>query len=505
MSRGKRYDTEPKLNLKKVIATIIAIAVITMFIISLKNLLLKSSEKEEFSTMTTYYSAYSNGKWGVIDNKGSVIIDLNYKEMIVVPDKKTDLFIVTYDVNYENGTYKTKILDKNGREKLSNFNNVQAIENYNNNEVWYESNVLKYQKNGKWGLITFDGKEIIPADYDKIYALPGIQKSIIIEKDGLVGLVSNSLGEIVIKPNYAEITSLTNTYDNGYIVKNKDSYYGIITTDKKTILNFKYDDISHVTGGDMYVVTEEGKTKLIKKDGETVLDSGFDEIISIDGDSIIIKKDGKYGVIKVSGTVVIPLEYDDLKYTFDRNYIAKKNDKYGIIKSGNETIIDFKYLSATYRKEANFIEAETEDYKTDIIDSSFNTVLSGVIISEVNREKGYIRVRLDDEYQYYNFKFEKKKTQDVLTTNTLFLVKENGKYGYENKNGNKVVDCIYDDATEQNELGYVAVNKDGLWGSLKSNGSVALNPSVNLNNNLYIDFINDWHSYEELNMNVYTK
>ena len=87
----------------------------------------------------------------------------------------------------------------------------------------------------------------------------------------------------------------------------------------------------------------------------------------------------------------------------------------------------------------------------------------------------------------------------------MFLVKENGKYGYENKNGNKVVDCIYDDATEQNELGYVAVNKDGLWGSLKSNGSVALNPSVNLNNNLYIDFINDWHSYEELNMNVYTK
>ena len=32
MSRGKRYDTEPKLNMKKVFAVIIAIAVIIMFI-----------------------------------------------------------------------------------------------------------------------------------------------------------------------------------------------------------------------------------------------------------------------------------------------------------------------------------------------------------------------------------------------------------------------------------------------------------------------------------------
>lgn len=49
------------------------------------------------------------------------------------------------------------------------------------------------------------------------------------------------------------------------------------------------------------------------------------------------------------------------------------------------------------------------------------------------------------------------------------------------------------------------MKKDGLWGSLKSNGNIALEPSINLDNNLYIDFINDWHIYEETNMNVYTK
>ena len=505
MSRGKRYDTEPKLNIKKVIATIIAIVVIVMFNISLKNLLTKPKEKEEISTITTYYSAYNNGKWGVIDNNGNVIIDLNYDEMIIVPDKTVDLFIITYDVNYSDGTYQTKVLDKDGKERLSGFSNVQAIENYNNNEVWYESDILKFQKDGKFGLINFAGKEIISAEYDKIYAMSGIQKSIIIEKDGLKGLVSNTLGEIIINPEYAEITSLTDNYDNGYLVKNKDSYYGVITTDKKIILDFKYDKIESVTGNDMYVATEEGKTKLIKKDGTTVLDTGFDEIKSIDGENIVIKKDGKFGVITTSGASIIPTEYDELRYTFDRNYIAKKDDKYGIVKTGNEILIEFKYINANYRKEANFIEADTEDFKTDIIDSSFNVVLSDVIISEVNKDKGYIRARVGEDYKYYNFKFEEKRAQDILTTNTLFLIKENGKYGYENKSGERIVDPIYDDGTEQNELGYVAVKKDGLWGSLKSNGSIALEPSVNLDNNLYINFINDWHIYEDINMNTYTK
>ena len=39
MSRGKRYDTEPKLNMKKVFAVIIAIAVIIMFIFIIKKYL----------------------------------------------------------------------------------------------------------------------------------------------------------------------------------------------------------------------------------------------------------------------------------------------------------------------------------------------------------------------------------------------------------------------------------------------------------------------------------
>ena len=93
----------------------------------------------------------------------------------------------------------------------------------------------------------------------------------------------------------------------------------------------------------------------------------------------------------------------------------------------------------------------------------------------------------------------------MLATNTLFLIKENGKYGYVNKNGDKVVNAKYDDAMEQNKFGYCAVKKDGLWGVLKSDGTVLLEPSVNLDDYLVIDFISEYHRYNDLKLNVYTK
>jgi hypothetical protein len=92
----------------------------------------------------------------------------------------------------------------------------------------------------------------------------------------------------------------------------------------------------------------------------------------------------------------------------------------------------------------------------------------------------------------------------VLTSNTLFLSKQDGKYGYVDKEGNVVVDYIYDDATEQNSYGYVCVNKDGKWGSIDKNGKVVQEPTYELNDYLVIDFIGKWHLANDLNSYYYT-
>ena len=114
-----------------------------------------------------------------------------------------------------------------------------------------------------------------------------------------------------------------------------------------------------------------------------------------------------------------------------------------------------------------------------------------------------MKIRVGDEYKYYNFKFEEKKASEVLTSNTLFLSKKDGKYGFVDKNGNVVVKYIYDDAKEQNSSGFAAVKKDGKWGSINSKGNVVIEPTYNLDNYLVIDFIGKWHLGQDMNLNYY--
>lgn len=505
-SRGRRYDDDSrKLNMKKVLATIIVIIGIIMIILSIKNLISSENKNKDVSTLKTYFSVFQNDKWGVIDNKGNVILDVNYEEMIVIPDKTQDIFICTYNIDYNNESYSTKVINEDGIAILTEFYDVKAIENTDGTNIWYEENILKFKKDGKYGLIDFEGKIIAEATYDNIYALSGIKDTLIVEKDGKKGLINNKTREIIINPEYTEIISISDNHENGYIVKNELNKFGLIANDKTQILEEKYDDIKRVTGNGYYVVVENGKVEVVDKTGSVILDKGFDSIEEIKVDNFVIIKNGKYGVIDKDGNSIISPEYENIKIATTDSYIAQKEGKVGIIKKDETNLIDFEYERISYIETADFFQAEKENYKTDIIDRNFQKILTDIIISELNTEIGYLRIRENDSYKYYNFKFEEKTNKEILSTNTLFLVKENEKYGYENKNGERIVDCIYDDAKEQNEFGYCAVKKDGKWGSLKSDGTVVVSPTKDLDEYLYVDFISDWNRYNDLRLNVYTK
>ena len=505
MSKGKRYDGAGELNKKKVAATVITIIVIIMVIISIKNLFSGNVSVSEMTVQTSYFTVYDNEKYGVINNDGEYVIDLDYDEIIIIPDETQDLFICTYNVDYDNETYETKVLNADGEEILTDYSNVQAIEKTNLNEIWYDTYLLIYEENGLYGLIDFDGKKITEAEYTRIYALDETEKSIVVEKDGKKGIVNSSLSSLVVDCNYDNIKTLNEeSEDDGYIVL-QDGLYGIISASGKEILSVSYTGIEQVTGNSMYVVSENDELEIIDSSLNVILSDGFDSVKSIDGENIIIEKDELYGVINKSGETKIETVYEDLNYATDNYYVAKKDGLYGIVSLDNVVCVDFKYTYLEYINSADFYQGENSDYTTDILNRNFETKLSSVIISDLNIDSGYIRVRENGEYKYYNLNFEEKTNIDLLKSNTLFLSKEGDKYGYVNKNGDLVVSYLYDDATEQNAYGYCAVKLDGLWGVLASDGTVILEPSVNLDDNLYISFISEWHLFEDSSLNIYVK
>ena len=463
MSRGKRYNEEPKLNLKKVFAVIIAIIVLIMFIFIIKSFLSKDKNTGKI-TSTTYFTLYKDNKWGVIDNSGKEIISPSYNEMIIIPDNKKDVFVCTYDINDETGEYKTKALNSKNEEIFTQYSKVEVLENYNqSNNIWYEKNLLKVQKDGRYGLIDLSGKEVLVAEYEDILTLKGTENSILIKKDGKYGLV-NSEGKYVIDTNYKEIKSIENDYKKGYITIDENDKYGLIDYNKKQILPNEYEKVRRIYGKDLYVIQEKSKDKLINTQKEVVLEKGFDEIKQIlqYSDGIVFVKNKKYGVMNTKGDTIISAEYEDIKEAKENIFIAKKDGKYGVIDVDKNTKIEFNYSNITYNSKADIYLLDDENYNTNVFDNQFNNKLKGILL-EINTDKGYMKLRIDDEYKYYNFKFEEKSNKDILVSNTLFLSKKDGKYGFINSKDEVIVDYIYDDATEQNEYGYAAVKKDGKW------------------------------------------
>ena len=501
MSKGKRYNEEEKLNVKKVFAVIIAIIVLVMVGFMLKNILSKAKNTKPVEAVN-YYALYQDAKWGIIGTNGETVINPMYQEIPIVIDKSKDVFLFTYDINEEDGTYKTKAVNKNNEQLYTNYNKVEALENYDSAEnVWYERNVLKVEKDGKWGLIDTNGKEISEIIYDNIKTLKGIQNSIIVEKEGKYGLL-NCNGVKILDTNYSEILNFGDDYINGYITKNQDGKFGIVNVSGEQVLENNYEEIYNIYSDKYFVIGENGNQQLINKDKEKVLTENFDEIKQITSTGVIYVKDGKYGFMDFEGNIIIEANYDVLNEINTGIFLTQKDGKAGLIDKDKNEKVAFNFKNIYYNQKAGIYIAENEDLTQTLIDSNFQTKVVG-ILSELNTDKGYMKIKVDDSYKYYNFRFEEKDIKDIYVNNKIFVSKKDGKYGFIDTKENVVVDYIYDDATELNEYGFAAIKKDGLWGAIDKEGNIVIDPKYNLDENLKIDFIGKWHLGVDLNMNYY--
>ena len=501
MSKGRRYSEDQHLNYTKVFAVIIAILVIAMCIVIIKNLLSKQKESIDEQSKD-YYALYTDDKWGIVDSTGNTVIEPMYQEMIIVLNNRKDVFLCTYDVNEKTGEYKTKVINRKNEEIYTKYDKIEPLENYDKSgNAWYEKDIMRVQKDGKYGLIDLDGKEILSLEYDNIETLKGLENSIIVTKNGKVGLVNKS-GATIINPEFSKIQKFDDDYTKGYITIDQNKKYGLVSYAGSKILENKYEKIDAIYGENHFVIQEKGKQIVINSKGDKVITDGFDKITQINSDGVVFIKDKEYGFMNFDKKVLIKPTYQELKEINIGTLKAKKDNKYGIIDINGKEKLGFKYSDLYYEESAGFYVTEDEKYNSQILDNKLKVKLSGVL-SELNKEDGYMKLKIKDEYKYYNFKFEEKDVKDVLSNNNLFVSRKDGKYGFVDKEGNVVVDYIYDEAQEQNKYGFAAVKKGNLWGSINREGKEVITPKYKMKNYLVIDFIGKWHLGQDINMNYY--
>ena len=132
--RVKEPEKKKKLNVKKIVALILAIAVVVMVFFIIKYIFKKDKQVAHTQEANeSYFSSYENNKWGVINSKGEDVISPSYEELIVIPNNKKDVFIVTYGVNYETGEYSTKALNSKSEELFTEYQQIEALSNFDEN------------------------------------------------------------------------------------------------------------------------------------------------------------------------------------------------------------------------------------------------------------------------------------------------------------------------------------------------------------------------------------
>ena len=208
--------------------------------------------------------------------------------------------------------------------------------------------------------------------------------------------------------------------------------------------------------------------------------------------------------MKTTGEVTLEAKYDYLEEAKSEILIYKQGDKYGIIDIKGEPKVEAKYTNITYEETADIYIAEKENYEADVLDNTFTVKQSGMVL-ECNIEAGYIKMLQEEQTKYYTFHFEEKQEREIFPNRTLFISKQNGKYGFVDKEGKVVVDYQYDDATEQNDYGYAGIKKDNKWGSINSEGKVIQEPKYDLEDYLLINFIGRWHLGQDMYMNYYNQ
>ena len=363
-----------------------------------------------------YYKLEQNGKYGVIDKEGNIIIEPNYVS-IDIPNPTKPVFIKSDDGENHSA------IDNNENEILTGYEDVEAISINNiSSNIPYEKSVLKYKQNGLYGLIDFEGNKITENIYNSITNIDYKEGNLKVEQNGQYGVI-NIKGTTIIKPEYESIIA-DGYYDDetkynnaGFIlrIKTDDGYkFGYANRKGKIILEPLYNEISRITeiiGDDIYLITANNGRYGVIKNGKEILKNEYTEI-SFDSNNnlLIVQKDKSQGVVDLEGNNIVPIDYDNI-------------------------IIGGKYINAQKGDNTVIFNEKGENLDTDIL--SYNQVNDNYAIV-IDKDNNYNIVDKSG-----NKKLKENYTYIEYFNNNYFIVTKEGKTGIITGENEVIIDLKY--------------------------------------------------------------
>lgn len=247
---------------------------------------------------------------------------------------------------------------------------------------------------------------------------------------------NNSLSE---NPNHAIIE---NYKDGTSIIRDKTTdKYGVITKDKKIIIELIYDYVKNYNGGDVFIAHNNNKKYImLDNSGRLLFSKELDYVNYLKKENIyFVRNKNKFGFMDSTGEKTIPLELeldieeenkkyisnmDEYKRRFDSQYLfrdghpikVRKNKKYGLVSNKGKYLLHPEY----------------------------------------------------DQLDYKNFSFH---------DDTPFIITKDRKMGVANKEGKILIDTAYDYiAKDSINNSFFEIRKDKKWGIANNEGKIIVEP-----------------------------
>ncbi len=407
-----------------VIIGIILFILVALVSIGIYNMIEEKSNKYEIEPIKQYnYFVLKQDKvYGVIDKKGNIIIPPEYSE-IKIPNPEKAVFVC-----YQGE--EIKIFNEKKEPILGEYNKAQPIRLKNiSSDLMYEKSVLKYEKDGKYGLITFEGKEIAKPIYDEIDSLSYKEGELLVkqnEKYGVITIKGNKKVEIAYdEVKVDEYYTDENHYEYaGYIVlvKTEEGYrYGYLNHKGKKVWDTEYNEISRVTeiqeNDNFYLIFAKNGQYGIAKNDQQILGNEYQSIQYDETNKVfVIEKSKKYGIANLEGKVILPVQYSEIDIT--GIYLYAKDEQGTTVYNSNGTQVNVDANVA-------ILDTTSEKYKIKI--NNQKGTQYGVIDEEGKQ-------LIEEQYNYIEY----------LHNNYFIVSNENGKLGIIDDKGATKVEINHD-------------------------------------------------------------
>lgn len=352
-------------------------------------------------------------------------------------------------------------------------------------------NLYPVKKNGLWGCINHEGKQIIPCEYNHELCPIIIEGEVYIpitnRSTGLRGVL-NAYGKTIIPCEYKDIEILEYSYPKKYhllFVQNVNGKWGAINVKGEIVIPIIYDEPQSGKPSNLGLVffRKGDKWGGFNEDGKNVLPFIFNYSAQqpmFTKQNVIVQTMDKtwFACDKNGNKKKLNMDSQDELYIYpDDNiliaYTPGKGDALFDVASNKYVSGRFYQIALGYQRKFVALIETTNGYKAFIINDKGQRISSHEYDEIHYLDYGYIEVKKDGKYGVIDYNdriiipFEYENFNDINTlTPNLFSVRRNGREGVVNSNNQNVVDFLYDGIAFDEKTKLIEITKDNKYNFL---------------------------------------